>query len=93
MKANIRCTVDLRADEVIKILNARATALATDNDVPEPLQTPFEDFLRLYKDHWGQQPSLDPTSALGRSYYRFWQAESENRRARPRSTLQTEDRA
>lgn len=59
----------------IAVLNARAS-LKSDKGkpIPQDVEDAWNTYINVLEQNWGWLPRDDPTSALGRAYYQFWNA-------------------
>lgn len=64
----------------IAVLNARAS-LKSDKDrpIPQNIEDAWSKYVSLLEQNVGQLPRADPTSALGRAYYQFWDAHGKHK--------------
>jgi hypothetical protein len=57
----------------IEILNARATLKADKYEkIRKEVEVAWEKYVAGLKRNWGQFPTKDPQSDLGRAYTKFW---------------------
>jgi hypothetical protein len=72
----------LNKSTVVNVLNARATLLASQGDVPPAVAEKFTQFIGVLEMDW--QAPAEPGTPLGNAILHFWRAEKDAKAERRR---------